>query len=484
MPENDNSREGARSRIFKTSDVHRRRAVGQVRASSDEENVKGETRSGEEPARDDGASKSQPSEEMTVDRQGGSSESPHDEVKDLAGGTSSKRPSVKQRSGLTGKLPFMREDPSGVKVIRGSKANVLAADAADGQLSAKGDAADSDRDALRNGSEAGSAGETSADAESLAQGRSAIDGLPDAPDAGEGSPDSPADEAAFVGKRKSIRDGGRVAANWKRGARIVGFVVLALVIVFAILGASFAYDRWMRYDDAADFQGQWYVEGTDAPVTIDATVIQMNEEVAYRYTLNTSDKTISFTFGPMEGKGRYWFSADRSRLVLVDGNNFTGALTFFTDFGRAFNEFLYAVQGLKPPVPEGDNLVVLNRNPSGNASNAPESAPKDTSASSSSEKSAEDDGSSADNQEEESNPEEGSREEPADEEATSGDGEEAEEARADEPTEHAGADAGNPSDASAPELAPAQPSQADAPSGRVESMQVTDLAAPEYAAHE
>ena len=30
----------------------------------------------------------------------------------------------------------------------------------------------------------------------------------------------------------------------------------------------------------------------------------------------------------------------------------------------------------------------------------------------------------------------------------------------------------------------AQPSQADAPSGRVESMQVTDLAAPEYAAHE
>ena len=41
-----------------------------------------------------------------------------------------------------------------------------------------------------------------------------------------------------------------------------------LLIVLLIVGGF--VDRWLRYDDAAEFQGEWQTHGTTAVVVIDA----------------------------------------------------------------------------------------------------------------------------------------------------------------------------------------------------------------------
>lgn len=83
---------------------------------------------------------------------------------------------------------------------------------------------------------------------------------------------------------------------------------------------SFSWGRWLRYDDAADFQGAWYANGTTSLVTVDGQEIHLTSDVAYGYTLDTGAKTITFTFGDLQGQGRYRFSADRSELVITDGD--------------------------------------------------------------------------------------------------------------------------------------------------------------------
>ena len=80
-----------------------------------------------------------------------------------------------------------------------------------------------------------------------------------------------------------------------------------------------AYLRWYANDDALDFQGTWYVAGTETPIEISADSIRLTESVAYRYKLNTRDKTITLTIGDMTGHGSYRFSLDRTQLVIFDG---------------------------------------------------------------------------------------------------------------------------------------------------------------------
>lgn len=106
----------------------------------------------------------------------------------------------------------------------------------------------------------------------------------------------------------------------KRGGLIAAIILLVLLI--AAVGAAIggiAYLRWYANDDALDFQGTWYVAGTETPIEITADSIRLTDSVAYRYKLNTHDKTITLALGNMTGHGSYRFSLDRSQLVIFDG---------------------------------------------------------------------------------------------------------------------------------------------------------------------
>ena len=106
----------------------------------------------------------------------------------------------------------------------------------------------------------------------------------------------------------------------KRGPLIAAIILLVLLL--AAVGCAIggiAYLRWYANDDALDFQGTWYVAGTDTPIEITADAIQLTDSVAYRYKLNTHDKTITLTLGNMTGYGSYRFSLDRTQLVIFDG---------------------------------------------------------------------------------------------------------------------------------------------------------------------
>ena len=138
-----------------------------------------------------------------------------------------------------------------------------------------------------------------------------------------------------------------------------GAVAFALVIALAGL----SWDRWARFDDAADFQGVWYAAGTSTAVSVDAETIELTADVSYRYVLDPVAKTVSYTFGKNEGEGRYWFAADRTRLVIVDGAGYTAASTLIEDAGRTLDALLAALQGREVPVPEGEGVIVLDRTP-------------------------------------------------------------------------------------------------------------------------
>ena len=81
-------------------------------------------------------------------------------------------------------------------------------------------------------------------------------------------------------------------------------------------------------------------------------------------------ETLSFTFGTYSGKGRYRFSLDRQTLVIQDGD-FSWFSTLTDDAVWTFQALVAAVQGGEPPLPEGNDVVVLVRSapvpPSGDA---------------------------------------------------------------------------------------------------------------------
>ena len=135
--------------------------------------------------------------------------------------------------------------------------------------------------------------------------------------------------------------------------------------------ALFAFNRWGRYDDHADLQGTWYVMGTEVPITIDAETIRFNEEVSYNYEINPREKTISYTFGPMAGQGRYWFSDDRKHLVITDGDGYTAAGTTVDDLIRAFLDFSTAAGGGVVELPQGEGVIAFSRTPEVLVTNQP-----------------------------------------------------------------------------------------------------------------
>ena len=153
---------------------------------------------------------------------------------------------------------------------------------------------------------------------------------------------------------------------------VAGLVAIAVVVVTV---GSFSWGRWLRYDDAADFQGAWYANGTTSLVTVDGQEIHLTSDVAYGYTLDTGAKTITFTFGDLQGQGRYRFSADRSELVITDGDGFSFWGNLFSDIGWQFGQLITGLQGKEAPREEAvDGVTVLDRTPGEGAVAAPASS--------------------------------------------------------------------------------------------------------------
>lgn len=164
--------------------------------------------------------------------------------------------------------------------------------------------------AAEDTSAANAEGGTNAD-----DGTTVLEGAPDATASTEDANKKP--RSASERLKSRTREG---RPRKKRG----GFIAL-LVMVLLLLGiigsavGGFAYLYWFANDDALDFEGTWYVAGTETPIEITADTIRLTDSVAYHYKLNTQDKTIALTLGNMTGYGSYRFSLDRSQLVIFDG---------------------------------------------------------------------------------------------------------------------------------------------------------------------
>lgn len=103
--------------------------------------------------------------------------------------------------------------------------------------------------------------------------------------------------------------------------QILTFVILVLLAALVIVVAAFSWNRWLRYDDAADFLGVWnYADGA-VQVTIDGEEIELTKDAVFAYELDTFNKSITFTVGDFSGHGVYEFSEDRSVLLIVDGRS-------------------------------------------------------------------------------------------------------------------------------------------------------------------
>lgn len=113
----------------------------------------------------------------------------------------------------------------------------------------------------------------------------------------------------------------RSAAKPVRRARLSRkFVIGAavIIVVLAVATGLLSWNQWFRYDDAADIQGSWAVEGTNEVITFTDTDIVMTPEVSYPYTLDTFNKTIDFSFKQYGGEGKYVFSPERTTLVITE----------------------------------------------------------------------------------------------------------------------------------------------------------------------
>lgn len=134
-----------------------------------------------------------------------------------------------------------------------------------------------------------------------------------------------AKKPSVAGKRVANPDiVDHVALRARRKKRLHKMLAIAIIVValIAVVGGLFAWQRWFRYDDNADIQGTWQLNANkDQTVVIDGTNIDLVKGVSYKYTLNTHDKTIQFSFSDKNGSGTYHFNGDRTVLVINEGSD-------------------------------------------------------------------------------------------------------------------------------------------------------------------
>lgn len=175
-----------------------------------------------------------------------------------------------------------------------------------------------------------------------------------------------------AGARSSARTGGASSRDREDAPRPSSakkrrkwpFVVAgAVVLVVAAVVVAFSCWRWTFANDAQDIQGTWYIAGTQKTVDVTADGIKLADDVTYSYTIDEGSKTLSLSFGNMEGEARYRFSLDRQTLALRDGET-TWGNSLSEDISWTIAALGRAIQGEQAsPELSGDSTMVLTRAP-------------------------------------------------------------------------------------------------------------------------
>lgn len=134
--------------------------------------------------------------------------------------------------------------------------------------------------------------------------------------------------AAHLMPRPSVPEGKKAKSSLsvkaksrkRRLSRRFMIIACSIVAVLAIATGLLSWNQWLRYDDAADIQGTWVIDGSSATITVTDSEIKMSDDVSYSYSLDTFSKTISFSFGKYTGSGSYAFSPERDTLVITEEN--------------------------------------------------------------------------------------------------------------------------------------------------------------------
>ena len=138
----------------------------------------------------------------------------------------------------------------------------------------------------------------------------------------------------------------------------------------AAVVVAFSCWRWTFANDAQDIQGTWYIAGTQKTVDVTADGIKLADDVTYSYTIDEGAKTLSLSFGNMEGEARYRFSLDRQALALRDGET-TWGNSLSEDISWTIAALGRAIQGEQAsPELSGDSTMVLTRTPQDSSSEA------------------------------------------------------------------------------------------------------------------
>ena len=141
-----------------------------------------------------------------------------------------------------------------------------------------------------------------------------------------------------------------------------------MVLVVVAVVVAFSCWRWTFANDAQDIQGTWYIAGTQKTVDVTADGIKLADDVTYSYTIDEGAKTLSLSFGNMEGEARYRFSLDRQTLALRDGET-TWGNSLSEDISWTIAALGRAIQGEQAsPELSGDSTMVLTRAPQDSSS--------------------------------------------------------------------------------------------------------------------
>ena len=135
------------------------------------------------------------------------------------------------------------------------------------------------------------------------------------PAASEGAPNTSASLSRTGTPRVGARERQIRRRHMSRRFFVVAGVFMAVLLVAT---AALAWNHWLRYDDAADIQGSWKIDGSEQVITITSDQIALTPEVSYSYALDTFAKTIDFTFEQYGGSGSYAFSPERTTLVITE----------------------------------------------------------------------------------------------------------------------------------------------------------------------
>lgn len=167
-------------------------------------------------------------------------------------------------------------------------------------------------------------------------------------------------EASQKKRAQEAESAQNLARIRKMRRRIIVSVVTLILVALCVAASFFCFDRWFAYNDKADFQGTWKIEGKDATVNITKDYIELTDEIAYRYRLDPNTKTIKFSFGEFDGEGYYRFSLDRNQLSITDGRQESETDGIIEDAGWWVNAQLSKLFGKElTPTVNGESLALI-----------------------------------------------------------------------------------------------------------------------------